>query len=219
MRIHIQTTANREVVPFSYQPKLVGAIHKWLGQNDYHDDLSLYSLSWLSHGRASKAGLSFDQGAEFFISSPDMDMVKSLISGIQEDPEIAYGMKATDLRLQVTPDFGESQAFFAQSPILIKRSVGKELKFYFRNDQESGELMMETLRNKLQKCGKNHLDVSIRFDPAYQSAREKAVTYKEMVYKGTLCPVIVEGDPEAVAFAWEVGIGSLTGIGFGALKE
>jgi len=29
--------------------------------------------------------------------------------------------------------------------------------------------------------------------------------------------VIVEGDPRAVQFAWEVGVGNSTGIGFGAL--
>jgi CRISPR/Cas system endoribonuclease Cas6 (RAMP superfamily) len=30
--------------------------------------------------------------------------------------------------------------------------------------------------------------------------------------------VVVEGTPEAVRFAWTVGVGELTGSGFGALQ-
>jgi CRISPR-associated endoribonuclease Cas6 len=43
------------------------------------------------------------------------------------------------------------------------------------------------------------------------------VKYRDINIKGTLCPVIVEGDPRAVQFAWEVGVGNSTGIGFGAI--
>lgn len=31
MRIHISTTPNTELVPYTYQQRLVGAFHKWLG--------------------------------------------------------------------------------------------------------------------------------------------------------------------------------------------
>ena len=33
MRIHISTTKNTSLVPFGYQQKLVGTIHKWIGNN------------------------------------------------------------------------------------------------------------------------------------------------------------------------------------------
>ena len=37
-------------------------------------------------------------------------------------------------------------------------------------------------------------------------------------HKGSVCPVVVKGPPEAVQFAWQVGVGELTGSGFGALR-
>ena len=37
MRIHISTTKNTSLVPFDYQQKLVGTIHKWIGNNSIHD--------------------------------------------------------------------------------------------------------------------------------------------------------------------------------------
>ena len=36
--------------------------------------------------------------------------------------------------------------------------------------------------------------------------------------KASICPVIVKGTSEQIAFAWNVGVGNSTGIGFGALN-
>ena len=51
MRIHLSTSANNELVPFNYQQKLIGVLHRWLGTNELHDKISLYSFSWLKGGK------------------------------------------------------------------------------------------------------------------------------------------------------------------------
>lgn len=52
MRLHLTTTSNTEIIPFEYQQKLVGVLHKWLGDaNKEHGSLSLYSFSWLQNGK------------------------------------------------------------------------------------------------------------------------------------------------------------------------
>lgn len=218
MRIHIRTSPNSEIVPYNYQVNLVGALHNWLGRNKVHDDLSLYSLSWLSHGKSGKAGLTFPSGASFFISSPDINLIKQLIKGIQSNPEIAFGLQVTDLMLQPPPDFGSERVFFLQSPVLIKRYVGEVTKFYFPEDIESDQLLTDTLIHKLRLANLSEKSIEVSFDRSYRGIKKKLATYKGINNKGTLCPVIVKGDPEAVAFAWEVGVGNSTGIGFGALK-
>ena len=53
MRIYLRTTPNDVIVPFDYQQKIVGTIHKWLGNNEIHDKISLYSFSWTSTPSAS----------------------------------------------------------------------------------------------------------------------------------------------------------------------
>lgn len=73
MRIYLHLSPNKEIVPFNYQQSLVGAFHKWLGEkNELHDDISLYSLSWLTGGkmRHDKRGYDFRNGAQFSISAP-----------------------------------------------------------------------------------------------------------------------------------------------------
>ena len=218
MRIYLHTSPNTESVPFNYQPALVGTLHKWLGENEVHDGLSLYSLSWFSHGQKRKNGFHWPLGASFFISSPDQQMIHTLINAVQNDPTIAYGMEVQSMELRVVPQFGSQRTFFAQSPIFIKRSIGRENKFYFPQDPEADQLLTETLQRKLRAAGQEDQGVQVAFDRTYRSQRRKGARYKGVFNKGTLCPVTVTGSPAAVAFAWQVGVGNGTGIGFGALK-
>jgi len=221
MRIYLHLTPNTEIVPFNYQQSLVGAFHKWLGENELHDEMSLYSLSWLEGGkmRRDKKGYEFRNGATFFISSPLKDLHTKAVQGIFNDESIRWGMKVAEINMKVTPDFGEKARFEAQSPIFIKRWRQEEQdhKFYFSSDSESNGYMTETLQRKLAKQGLS-TEVTVSFDPTYRNPKIKMTTFNEIDLKGTLCPVIVEGDAEAVKFAWEVGIGNSTGIGFGALR-
>lgn len=59
MRLHFLLTPNTQTVPFDYQHFLIGAFHKWMGWNEVHDEISLYSLSWLQGGKMFKDGFNF----------------------------------------------------------------------------------------------------------------------------------------------------------------
>lgn len=219
MRVYLHLSPNREIVPFNYQHKLVGAFHRWLGpENDLHDDTSLYSLSWLSHGQVRRGGLDFPNGSTFFVSAPEPDLLRDLIDGVVEGHYVNWGMEVNEVSIQRTPEFGTRQRFLVQSPILIKRKRdnGKHHQYYFPKDKEANLLMTETLQFKLKKMNLP-TEVSVVFDPAYRNPRTKIIKFKGVDIKGTLCPVIVEGHPRAVQMAWEVGLGGGSGIGMGAL--
>lgn len=217
MRIHIKLTRNKALVPFDHLPAVVGAIHKWLGTNDLHDSPSLYSFSWLSGGKRNERGLNFPNGASFFISSFDESLIRQLIKGIRQEPEINFGLYVREVILQETPDFGPQAYFKVASPVLAKRRLGEEEKHFLYTEPETDELLTQTLQTKLKEAGLPVEGVAVRFDRDYPLAKVKKVNYKRIGNKASLCPVIVEGSPEQVAFAWNVGVGSSTGIGFGAL--
>lgn len=218
MRIHIKLTRNVEIVPFNYQQNLVGCLHKWLGRNDLHDKQSMYSISWLSAGKRKGDGLNFENGASWFISSPDSGFLKRIIKGIQQDSNVAFGMKVVELTIQQTPKFSEEEKFYTPTAILIARTIGKNKKQYGFNDESVNEILTETFRSKLKKFGINDETASIAFDTNYYKAKRKVVIYRGIENKANICPVIVKGKPESIAFAWDTGIGNSTGIGFGALK-
>ena len=121
MRIHLKTSANTTPVPFDYRQKLVGTIHKWIGNNSIHDTISLYSFSWLNGGRKVENALQFSQGATMFISFYDESIIKVIIRTILEDPEMFCGMFVTDITIGAEPQFSERDLYYCASQKKKKR--------------------------------------------------------------------------------------------------
>ena len=219
MRIHLKTTPNTSPVPFDYQQKLVGTIHKWIGQNTIHDKMSLYSFSWLNGGQKADDTLQFSDGASMFISFHDEQFIKQIIRTILDDPEMFCGMRVVAVNIVKDPDFTDCNYFLCASPIFIKRKLSDgTTKQYSFNDDEANLLMKETLVSKMQEAGMPMDDtLDIRFDMTYAKKRTKLVRYHGIGNKANLCPVFIQGNPETKLFAWNVGIGNCTGIGFGAI--
>ncbi len=219
MRIYMRLTPNRETVPFNYQYSLVGAFHRWLGENELHDDISLYSLSWLEGARKKVDGFDFPHGAGFFISSPLKELHQKVVNGIFNGQHIRWGMNVEEVAMRPTPGFGTRQRFVVQSPVFIQRRLEgrKHQKYFFPADPEANGYLTETLQRKLIRFGLPP-NVSVAFDPDYKKVGFKKVRFNQLDLRAAFCPVIVEGDERAVQFAWECGVGNSTGIGFGALR-
>jgi CRISPR-associated endoribonuclease Cas6 len=218
MRIHLNITKNQSIVPFDHIPSLVGTLHKWLGKNEWHNQVSLYSFSWLKGGTRGSDGLFFPRGAQWFISSYDIQLVKRLIQGIQNDPIISFGLVVNGITIQEDPDFKETHSFTLASPVLIKRRDGERIRHFLFSDKESDELLTETLVTKLEKGGLNSTGIEISFNRDYKSPKTKLINYNGISNKASICPITIKGTTEQIAFAWNVGIGNSTGIGFGALN-
>ena len=218
MRLYLIFSPNKITVPYNYQEQLVSTFHRWMGKNVIHNDISLYSLSWLDGGKGYKNGLSFKSGACWFISSPDVDMIKRIIKSVQHDPAVAFGMVVKEIVLKETPNFPDRVRFNVSTPVFVKRTIGEREKHYTFNDENVNHLLTETLKSKLKKAGLISYNINVSFDVTYPKAKTKLITYKGIKNKANFCPVILEGSPEAIAFAWNVGIGNSTGIGFGALE-
>lgn len=218
MRVHIQLTRPNEIVPFNHQEILTGAFHKWIGKNNIHDDISLYSFSRLSGGRKTASGLHFPDGAKWFISVYEKDLFKKLISGIIESPELRWDMKVQDFFIQPVPDFSHQTEFYVASPIFIKRNIDKRQKHYLFFDEESSDLMTETLVHKMRKAGLKEDIVKVEFDLKASKPKTAKITYNGIDNRASICPVKIFASPETKAFAWNVGLGNSTGIGFGAIK-
>ena len=98
MRITLKTTSNTSIIPFNYQQKMIGTIHKWIGNNEIHDKISLYSFSWLHGGKLVKdKGFDFPEGAIFFISFYENKYLKILIDTILSDSEMFCGLEVKDI--------------------------------------------------------------------------------------------------------------------------
>lgn len=219
MRLHLKLTPNTQPVPFNYQHDLTRTLHRWLGQNDLHDKISLYSFSWL-RGKSTnmKDGLSFPDGAHWFISFWESKYSSELIQGIVDAPLVAFGMVVDEVQIVMPPKFSEEWRFKVSSPVLIRknRDEGGREHLTFR-DKEVDNLLQRTLKHKMEEAGISYDNFQISFDRNYSGARTKLIDIKGTKLKANLCPIVMKGDPKAMEFAWNVGVGELTGSGFGAL--
>lgn len=219
MRLYIKISNSNEVIDYNYQPLLTGCVHKWLGENNKeHGNVSLYSFSLLQNVDAVKSGIKLKSGSFFMLSFHDVNLVKIVVNNILDDPGMFFGAKVYDIQIQDTPVFSERERFLLASPILIKRYKGDENIHYTFLDNNSDEYLTETLKTKAKIAGINSENLKVYFDRSYHSPKTKIITYKGIQNKVNICPVIIEGSPEMIGFAWNVGLGNSTGIGFGSLK-
>lgn len=220
MRLYLKLTKNTEVIPFNYQPYLTTALHKWIGnRNKQHDNLSLYSFSWLQNvDVGDKKGIMLKKDSYFFISAYDELLIKKILKGILNDPEVCFGARVFDVQILDNPSFSNKERFFVASPVFIKRRFENNIRHITYSDSNSKNYLTETIQKKLAFAGLDEKGIKVEFDINGSSPRVKLISYKQVDNRVSICPVIIEGTPEQIAFAWNVGIGNSTGIGFGALK-
>lgn len=221
MRLKLGIKGENNKIPFNYQHLLTGCLHKWIGENNLvHGKTSLYSFSWLQKVKTEKEGLILTENSTCFFSFFDEQLAKKVINGIINNPELFNGCFVNSVTIQPTPKFSNKESFFVASPVLIKRPIiSKEKeKHYTYLDEESDILITDTLKTKLKLAGLNDENVYVTFNKNYSGAKTKVVAYNKIKNKTNVCPITIEGTPEQIAFAWDVGIGNSTGIGFGSLK-
>lgn len=219
MRLYIKLSKNTHAIPFNYQHLLTGVVHKWIGrENKEHGQRSLYSFSWLQNTTTNKSGIHFNRDAYFFISAYDTDFIKRIIKGILESPNVFCGSRVIDVQIKDVPEFSNEERFFLNSPILIRKRDGDKTKHVTYLEEDFEALLTDNIKSKLQFAGLNADDIRVEFDKTYPFPQTKLVDYKGIKNKTTLAPIIIKGSPEQIAFAWTVGLGNSTGIGFGSLK-
>lgn len=219
MRIHFKIKSSNDLIPYDHQHLLTGALHKWLGKrNEEHGSLSLYSFSRLVGGLAKPEGLLFQKGGSFYFSAYDSTLIKKTISGIQKDPDMFFGLAVQEIIIEEEPDLTNRELFQVGSPVFIKRREESNILHVLYKDANAGALLEETLKSKMKVIGLEDDSVKISFQVDYQKASTKLIKYKGIENRASWCPVIIKGRAETKLFAWNVGVGNSTGIGFGAIQ-
>ncbi len=218
MRIHLKIRSSQKTVPFDHQNLLTGTIHKWMGWNNEHGNVSLYSFSQIEGGKAGSAGLQFSDQTCLFFSSFNPDLIKRIIEGIRTDPTMFFGLTVSEIIIQEDPDLSNRNLFYPASPIFIKRRVEEREDHILYNDFRANDCLKETLLTRMTKAGLSDESLIVKFDRNYPKSGTKKITYNEIQNRASWCPVIIEAKPETKLFAWNVGLGNSTGIGFGAIK-
>ncbi len=220
MKLLLNIIGENTLVPFSHQHKLVGCLHKWLGQNEWHGQSSLFSFSRLTGGQPVKqlGGLLFTNGTTLIIGALHSEFLKSLLDGIRKDPSMFDGLRVREVVLMDDPNLSEREVFYPMSPILLKEHQSKgNYKHLLYSDEGANALLTQNLQKKLRAAGIEDPTAKAEF---VVEGRPKSmlIDYRGVKNRASWCPVRIMGKPETKLLAWNVGLGNSTGIGFGAIK-
>ena len=134
-------------------------------------------------------------------------------------PSLCCGMVVKEMSIEPDPDVTAKELFFLNSPIFIKRKLDEKSITFTYLDENTGEYLTQTLKNKMKLAGLPEDEtVSISFDLSFLKKKKKMITYNGISLVCSMCPVIIKGTNQSKIFAWNVGVGNSTGIGFGSIS-
>lgn len=221
MRIELSIKADDSLVSFSHQHLLVGTLQKWLGENDMHGKSISYSFSRLNGGKlvSELNSILFADWANMFVSAHDPELIRRMLAGIRQDPEMFKSLCIREVTVIEDPDMTDREIFFPASPILLKRwREDNGFDHIVYTDEAANALLTENLRKKLQAVGIDDPTATASFVPDQGKAKVMLIDYRGVKNKASWCPIRIIGNAETKLFAWNAGIGNSTGIGFGAIK-
>lgn len=231
MRIKLQFSHQSRKVPYNYQYDLARHLHKWLGvDNEWHSQRhNPLSFGCLSQLRGGQGGLIIHgDTVEWWVGSWQAQVLKALIRGVNQNPSgpSEFGFRVQSLQLIPEPEFGERTLFWAESPIVLKLKRNPlPDRYVIFSDEEADELLRENLLKKLKVHGVevDPADVKVNFHRHYPKAKTRLIRLKrqgkDVSVRGSICPVMLEAPPVVHRFVWAAGLGSSTGVGFGAVRR
>lgn len=222
MRVILNLSESLEIVPYTYKERCTDFLHDCVPLGDLHGGPSLFSFSNLrGDAKCSAEGINFPYGAQIFYNFHSKEAAELFVKGVKRSPYFGFGMRVKSVFIQQNPSFefhADGVVFKTTSNVLVKskKEDSKGYEFLFAGDPKANVIMTRILNNKAKLAGIEHIG-RVFFDPTYKRTKLKAWNYKGIVNKTSACPIVVQGHPEILEFAWNVGVGNSTGIGFGAL--
>jgi len=191
--------------------------------NNYHDAVSLYSVSPLLGGKlTSKSELSCETGAILLIRTPVIDVFKDFyLKGKNAvTKEFSKGLILKDVEYSIK-QFGDIPGTITTgtSPIYLGQnadSLKREHVTYKHGNEMASKYLKRIFLWKTQKLGYNfsESDFNIEFD-LNSPIKERAIPYKGSLNITTSGKIKITGTADVKSLFYGLGVGKSTGCGFG----
>ncbi|MFB6272398.1 MAG: CRISPR-associated endoribonuclease Cas6 [Salinibacter sp.] len=211
MKLRFQADTQGAILPYDY-PARIGREFYRRTEGD-HDGQSLHSIGWIRGGEVdvTRQGFVITGTPRWSLGVGRTGPLEAFLESVDEDPEILPGVQIRYPE-PVSPPAKETVEYVADSPILARR--GREHLRY--DDPEADAVLTRSLETKLHKLTGGEVPVQAAFAPT-DAARTKVMSTGKAEHRGNLCRIRVETRPEAQKLVPSVGVGALTGMGFGSV--
>lgn len=174
-----------------YFTKLLGVVHKWIGENDVHDNISLYTFSHIRNN-------------SFTFVCFDKELLNKIKKNAMLDKEM---FRNTRLRsVQLLSIKTNKEIFSCASPFFVKEN---DKHLIYKNAEKRAKQIL------LSKAKFANIDLG-DFELEFLNFRKtKLIKIHDINNKCYISDVKITGNKQVKEFACKVGIGSSTGVGFG----
>jgi CRISPR-associated endoribonuclease Cas6 len=236
LKINLSSTKANYLIPFNYNHILSAIIYRKIADLDlaaklhFSKDFKFFTFSqiYFSDWKRIKQGIiSKDGKFSFYISSPNDNLIKSLVEGHLENTEVDFkGTKllVEQIELLKKPKFKEKMKMRTMSPVSasIKREVDGKLKIWDLGpgDERFYESVQKNLVNKyVSFYGDFDGSKWVRLRPDMKTAKRRRIEIKGDFHRGYMMEFEMEADARLLEFAYDCGLGERNSMGFGMVER
>lgn len=232
LKISLASSSGNYLIPYNYNHILSAIIYRKIADLDlasklhFSKDFKFFTFSqiYVPEFKLTRKGvISRDGKLEFYISSPNDELIKSLVEGHLENTEVNFKgdkLLVEQIELLKRPVFKESMKMRTMSPVMarIKREVNGKLKIWDLGpgDERFYESVQKNLINKYIKFyGDFDGDRWVRIRPDMKSAKRRRIDIKGNFHRAFMMNFEMEADQRLLEFVYDCGLGEKNSMGFG----
>jgi len=232
LKISLSSRSSNYLIPYNYNHILSAIIYRKIADLDlasklhFSRDFKFFTFSqiYAPDWRRTKNGIiSRDGKLEFYVSSPNDDLIKSLVEGHLENSEVNFKgdkLLVEQIELLKKPMFKENMKMKTMSPVMarIKREVDGKLKIWDLGpgDERFYESVQKNLINKyVSFYGDFDGDRWVKIRPDMKTAKRRRIEVKGNYHRGYMMDFEIEADQRLLEFAYDCGLGEKNSMGFG----
>lgn len=235
LKISLSSKQSNYLIPYNYNHILSAIIYRKISDLDlaaklhFSKDFKFFTFSQIfvpEFKHMNRGIVSRDGKLEFYISSPNDELIKSLVEGHLENSEVDFKgdkLMVEQIELLKRPVFSESMKMRTMSPVVtkIKREVDGKLKIWDLGpgDERFYESIQKNLINKyISFYGDFDGDRWVKIRPDMNTAKKRRIEIKGNYHRGYMMDFEIEADQRLLEFAYDCGLGEKNSMGFGMVE-
>lgn len=235
LKIRLSSSGSNYLIPYNYNSILNAMIYRKISDLDlaaklhFSQDFKFFTFSqiYVPERKLTRKGIvSRDGKLEFYISSPNHKLIKSLVEGHLENSEVDFKGKrllVEQIELLKKPIFKEYMNMKTISPVIarIKREIDGKLKIWDLGpaDERFYDSIQKNLINKYIKFyGDYDGDGYVKITPNMKSTKRRRIEVKGEFNRCYMMNFEIQADERLVEFAYDCGIGEKNSMGFGMVE-
>lgn len=238
LKIYLKSENEDFMIPFNYNHILSSIIYNKIADLDLADKLhnsisfKFFTFSQINvpNRKITKKGIiSKDGRLNFYISSPNDYLIRSLVDGFLDDLYVKFKHEklfVEKIELLKEIEFQNKMEFKTLSPIIVrkKKEVDGKLKIWdlAPGDEFFKALEKNLMRKYLMFNDMESTDKKIKIYSEMKSVKRKRIAIEkgpQTTYnRGYMMDIILEGDLNLIKFAYAFALGEKNSMGFGMLS-